>query len=305
MTCPVCGSPSRSVHGFDAAAIRPALAREFSQAVPEALAFADYDIRECLACRLGFADPMLPGDQVFYDWITAAEGYTARSRWEWGVMLDLLSARSGETSLLELGCGTGLFLEKAAKLPSVTATGIDNSATSVAAAQAKGLIVRLEMVEDTIQRGEKYDVVVLSHILEHVADPVGLMEQVKAVLTDGGQIMCSLPYSPMSREFPALGVWDPMNLPPHHLTRWNDTSFAALAVRLGMRVHLHSPKPKPVPKRALQINAKASGAPASLFGRWWSVVKNPGGFADIYRTLCARDRIACRRAGDVVLAVFR
>ena len=113
MQCPICGGDSVSIHAVDGPAIRAGLAQSFRAEAPEALTFPDYDIRDCTECSLGFSDPMLPGDQAFYDWITSREGYTARMRWEWGVMLELLRRRHQATTLLELGCGTGLFLERA------------------------------------------------------------------------------------------------------------------------------------------------------------------------------------------------
>ena len=303
MTCPICGGDSVSIDTVDQPAIRAGLAESFRTEVPASLTFPDYDVRDCKECSLGFSDPMLPGDPAFYDWITSREGYTAKLRWEWGVMLELLRRRHSKTTLLEFGCGVGLFLERAEKLSHVSTVGIDGSAASIAQAAAKGLTVRQEMVEDTIQRGDTFDLVVLSHILEHVADPVALMQQIKAMLKPAGSIMCSLPYSPMSRELPALGIWDPMNLPPNHLTRWNAKSFQALAERLGMSVQLYSPAPKSAWKRALKLNALADGK-SGLLGRLRAVAKDLGGFGGIYTTLLARDRINGRRAGDVVLAVF-
>lgn len=304
VNCPVCGGESVSSHAVGDQAIRAGLAEALHIDVPPSLDFPAYDIRECTQCSLSFSDPMLPGDQPFYDWITSREGYTGKLRWEWGVMLELLRHRHQSTTLLELGCGVGLFLERAEKLSNVSTVGIDGSAAAIAQAAAKGLTVRQEMAEDTIRRGETFDIVVLSHILEHVADPAALMQQVKTVLKPAGSVMCSVPYSPMSREYPALGIWDPMNLPPHHLTRWNARSFRALADRMGMTVQLYSPKPKSAWKRALQLNAAAAGGRPNLLGRLLAAAKEPSSFAAIFRTLQARDRINGRRAGDVVLAVF-
>ena len=303
VTCPVCGGASVIVHKVQADGMRDALARLFGQPVPPAVELIDYNLRRCQDCTLEFATPMLPGNQAFYDWITAAEKYTARKRWEWQVMADLIAVREQPVRVLELGCGVGRFLEQLQELPAVTAVGIDSSATSVAAAKAKGLDVRLESVEATGERGERFDVVVLSHLLEHVGDPLGLMRQVQAVLTPGGTIFCSLPYSPMSREMPSLGVYDPMNLPPHHLTRWNASSFEALAKQLGMNVNLHSPKPKSVLKRTLNIVGESAGASGSV-ARLAASLSQPGRFMEVRRVLQSRDRIGGRRAGDVVLAVF-
>jgi SAM-dependent methyltransferase len=64
--------------------------------------------------------------------------------------------------------------------------------------------------------GKRFDVVTLFEVLEHIDDPVGLMDQVRSVLKPDGFIALSVPNRErfmIRREL--------SDFPPHHLTWWN------------------------------------------------------------------------------------
>jgi 2-polyprenyl-3-methyl-5-hydroxy-6-metoxy-1,4-benzoquinol methylase len=239
------------------------------------------------------------------DWITDIDQYHAKHRWEWTEVIKLLSARQGVETVLELGCGVGTFLPLLDELPTLTVSGIDASAASVEKAKARGLNVRCQTVEEVAATDQRYDVVVLSHVLEHVSDPIELMQSIASILQPGGWIMCSLPYSPMSREMPEFGVWDPMNLPPHHITRWNAQSFKALADRLGMEVVLYTSIPKSVLKRAFQATVRSCGVRSGSAQSVLTALQNAGRFKYALTHFASRGIVNGRRAGDTALAVFR
>jgi SAM-dependent methyltransferase len=81
----------------------------------------------------------------------------------------------------------------------------------------------------------QFSVITLFHVLEHVADPLGAIKILKRSLSPGGILAVSVPYSPMSFE----SDWrDPLNRPPHHLSRWNERSLKALATSAGMSAEI-------------------------------------------------------------------
>jgi hypothetical protein len=76
---------------------------------------------------------------------------------------------------------------------------------------------------------------------EHVADPVGVLRHAASLLADGGGICFSVPLTPMGYEH----AWpDPLNAPPHHLSRWCISALEALAKRVGMPMRLSCRKPR-------------------------------------------------------------
>jgi len=84
---------------------------------------------------------------------------------------DLIAAalRPGE-SVLDIGCGDGAMLEHFARTRAVRCVGVDISSAAVALAQRRGVDARLDTPADLLRDGETFDHVVLSEVIEHVAD---------------------------------------------------------------------------------------------------------------------------------------
>jgi 2-polyprenyl-3-methyl-5-hydroxy-6-metoxy-1,4-benzoquinol methylase len=50
-----------------------------------------------------------------------------------------------------------------------------------------------EYLEDVISRGETFDGIICSHVLEHVLDPMGLLSRLKSIVAPGGKVRISTP----------------------------------------------------------------------------------------------------------------
>ena len=299
--CPVCEGQARAVMTLRAGEIRACLAEAMGAAVPDNLVIADYEMRQCQACSLVFADPMLPGDFAFYQWVTGFPHYHADARWEWGAMRRLLAARAGPGRLLDVGCGDGKFLASLKPLKSLEASGIDLSETNVARAKARLVNARRATLEELGREGARFDVVTLTHVLEHFADPIKVIGLGKSLLNPGGEILLSVPYSPTSGE--ALKP-DIMNLPPHHLTRWNMASLERLAGLAGLELSYEMRKPKPVLKRAVRHMLAGVPGGADKRGFWRGaafVASHPRALASAIALYRGREKIGGRRAADEIL----
>lgn len=94
-----------------------------------------------------------------------------------------------DTRLLDVGCGTGWIADHFADY-----SGLDGSPDAVAAATACGRDVRLHDVGEPLPFADaSFDGVVLKDLLEHVADPVAVVREVRRVLTPGGRVFASSP----------------------------------------------------------------------------------------------------------------
>ena len=303
MRCPVCAGEARAVMAIGANEIRTRLAQEMPAPVPEALAIADYEMRECASCGLVFADPMQSGDAPYYEWVTGFPQYHASARWEWRAMRRLLKGR-GHARILDIGCGDGTFLAFVADLPGIEVLGIDLSAANVERARARGVNARHASLEDLGKEGTRFDVVSMSHVLEHVADPLRVIESAKQLLDKGGEIVLSVPYSPTSREYLKPDI---MNLPPHHLTRWKMGSLRRLAERSGLNLSYQMRKPKPLWKRAIQHAVERVSGRSDVRGLQKAaiLVTHPGAVAEGFRVHRAREKVDGRRAADEILVRLR
>lgn len=263
-----------------------------------------YSIRECGTCALVFADPMVPGSPEFYEWLSSFDQYHAGVRWEHKLLARRLRETERPIRVLELGCGIGLFLKLLADAPNVSAVGIDNSHNSVEIARRNGIDARHMSLDEMIDKGERFDVVVLSHVLEHIPYPIETLKRIKALLEPGGSIVFSLPFSPMSREYPR---WDVMNLPPHHLSRWSTSALKALADRLDMGLRYEVSKPKSALKRAMGQTWQtvvAPGAHPSRLARIALTLAHPASFVRVLRMHLGREKVNGRRAGDTALVTL-
>lgn len=218
--CPVCDAASILSCELTPEQIRRTLQHYFGQRLPDNVAVETYSMRRCNSCGLVFADPMKPGDSAFYAWITSQRDYYPKHRWEWDRAKTLIGAHETQSqpSVVDVGCGGGDFMAFLSNAAGVNIVGLDTTTSSVDACRRKGLTAHCADIDQFAAErpSEQFDYCVTFHCIEHVDDPLGFMRGIKRLLAKGGKIVVSAPYSPMSFE----EMWfDPLNHPPHHLTR--------------------------------------------------------------------------------------
>jgi ubiquinone/menaquinone biosynthesis C-methylase UbiE len=101
-------------------------------------------------------------------------------RWEWRRGLLLAELRPGD-EWLDLGCGSGAFLELAPN-----GVGVDPDPDSPGG--------ELDEVPHA-----SVDLVWCSEVIEHVADPLALLFEVRRVLRPGGRLLLTTPAHPWLR----------------------------------------------------------------------------------------------------------
>ena len=130
-------------------------------------------------------------------------------------LLDLIAAHVPAGRLLDVGCGHGLLVDEAARR-GYAAEGLEPARDAAAHARdTLGLSVRELAIEDPVLDTERFDVVVLADVLEHVEDPCATLDRCTALLADGGVLLVITP-DPASRTARlAGGRW--WGLLPAHL----------------------------------------------------------------------------------------
>lgn len=163
-------------------------------------------------------------------------------------------------------------------------------------------------LEEFAARGEGpadgFDAVVTFHCLEHVQDPKGLIAGMSRLLSPQGRIFVSTPYSPMSFE----GPWfDPLNHPPHHLSRWNQTAYKELGRQTGLRPMFRMPLAEGSRRRVVQSFGFALRGRTSFNRRrdWIAAaLRWPTVLATVVGRQLSRERVNGVQAADVVLVEF-
>jgi SAM-dependent methyltransferase len=236
--CPVCSSAAEFSYNVSSELVRRSLAALYRDSAISNIAMPDYRMFRCGVCQLVFADPPTPGSEDFYNWTVSHDGYYPTDRWEWGVVQQrvesLIAGRGELITVVDVGCGAGSFLDVLRNIPNVRGIGIDITEKSVKVCRARGH----EAYCATLQNAKEFistpiDVVTAFHCLEHVADPMSFICQARDLMAPHGRMMMSTPYSPMSFE----ETWfDPLNHPPHHMTRWSETPYKVAAARAGLNL---------------------------------------------------------------------
>ena len=99
-------------------------------------------------------------------------------------LLKTLRAHCSQGRMLDVGAGTGILVEEALKL-GFDAVGVEPSRPLQARAEQRGTPVHLGVLPHEACGGP-YDVVTLIDVIEHVPNPVEILEQVSAVLAPDG-----------------------------------------------------------------------------------------------------------------------
>lgn len=136
--------------------------------------------------------------------------------------------------LLDLGCGAGDFLVKA-KSAGWDARGVDFDPAAVAYAQSMGVDAKVGGVEDVVADGVSYDAITLSHVIEHVHDPVDTIRTIYALLKPGGYFYIETPnLAAFGRQIYGRN-WRGLE-PPRHLVLFDTRTMSRVLRDTGFKL---------------------------------------------------------------------
>ena len=147
----------------------------------------------CRRCGLVRADPAADA-QALEELYEQSEGFDAEEanlRRTYGRYLRRLRRHGAPgDSLLEIGSGTGFFLQQARVEGYAAVTGIEPSRAAAALADPSiaNHIVRSAMKPGLFER-DSFDVVCLFQVFDHIPDPNLLLRECRTVLRPGGLVL--------------------------------------------------------------------------------------------------------------------
>lgn len=164
-----------------------------------------YRLVACSACDFAFADTPAPQSAYdhYYQSLAKYGGPTGTGAGQDPAdlrRLEQLATRieswlpGPDVRLLDLGCGAGGLLAALAARGYTRAEGLDPDPAAVRAAHSHGLVVQEGLIGDAPARyaGQRFDLIVLSHVAEHLRD-LDWLRQLADLLAPGGTLYIEVP----------------------------------------------------------------------------------------------------------------
>jgi len=148
------------------------------------------------------------------------------------VILDALDAHrpaAGCHTVLDIGCGDGLFFDRLLAIDGVKLVeGIEPAEALVSPHGPHRARITVAPFDDSFTPGHKYSAILMLDMLEHLPDPTGAVRHALSLLEPGGVFLATVPAF--------MALWTRHDELNHHYTRYTSDTFRALAAAAGLRV---------------------------------------------------------------------
>lgn len=180
-----------------------------------------------LAIKLGYTEDV-PLPQRFAGWLAylhPEEQEVIRSS-----VMHLPAKHKGR--VLDVGCGTGETLQELRRL-GWEAEGVDFDVKAAETARRSyGLTVRLGTLGEQEYPSNYFDAVGMSHVIEHVHDPVKLLAECRRILKPGGRLIVATPNVDSFGHRRFGTSWSSL-VAPSHLCLFSSKTLAETALKAG------------------------------------------------------------------------
>lgn len=231
--CPLCtDTKGERVGAVRYADVWRALRRDWGVTLPPSVTAAYDRVGEarsyrCATCGLVYFSPLLPGSAEFYDRLSANASFYVTDRWEFGVVAGLLGP---EDRVIDFGAGPGVFVRRIAPLVA-EALGVDHNPRTISQ-EGRARVLDMSFAEVAERFPGHFTVATAFHVLEHIDSAAALCEPAISALRPGGRLFLSTPNDERTVRRPL----EPLDFPPHHVSRWTSEQYHQLARRFGLEL---------------------------------------------------------------------
>jgi 2-polyprenyl-3-methyl-5-hydroxy-6-metoxy-1,4-benzoquinol methylase len=173
------------------------------------------------------------GKSPLYDWVIGSLIYFHPGRLADTIFSVFYLNALPHGRLLEVGCGSGLML-KAMQDRGWDVVGVDPDPIAIKNAKSKGLIVYQGILTDQKFKNDSFDAIALSHVIEHVPDPLSLLKECERILKPGGHLVLITPNTNSLCHQLYKTDWRSLE-PPRHLYIFNLETLKQLSRKAGFQ----------------------------------------------------------------------
>lgn len=253
------------------------------------------ELYKCRDCALQFFKPnSIAGSPSLYEQLGRADWYYMPRKWEHDVASeDLEGCENG----IELGCGFGDFVARVSKEMGIQFEGCEQNPSAVKVARDNGVHVHLKDSESLAkERPGAYAAVCSFQVLEHVTDPAVFLKAACHLLRPGGKLIFGVPNAKSFLRY----SFNPLDMPPHHMTRWTDAVLRKLPRLLPLKLVRVAYEPL----RDYHVDEYVLSHTGNLSRRWLRLFGHPGIQSTLIR-LIRHSGIQHYLLGHTIYACYR
>lgn len=151
--------------------------------------------------------------------------------------LQLLNQKSSSLKLLDVGCSSGALLTIITEMGFI-ASGVEPALEAAQTAKKAGFDVYQGYLTEANYPSETFDIITLFEIIEHITNPMDMLNECHRILKPGGILMLSTPNSASWTARFMKKDWEGFNLTKMggHISIFSPKSIIHLANKTGFKV---------------------------------------------------------------------
>lgn len=211
-----------------------------------------YDIYECPNCNISFSNPLKTVDFIYdsiYKYSQRIPGYSRYFKYAkniktksdplkylagsepiyWSVKEFLRPYKEQNKKILEIGSGLG-YLTYALNFTGYDCLGVDISSNAIEKAKVNfgNYYKSIDIFDKRFD--EKFDLIIMTEVVEHVEDPVKFITRSKELLKNGGKLLLTTP----NKFYESDDIVWVSDVPPVHLFSFSEKSFNIIGKDLDL-----------------------------------------------------------------------
>lgn len=232
--------------------------------VAEYKAVSDYEYNtkyavnflRCSTCGLLVQDPLPSPKKIFSFYPTSYRSYMYKRKSLFSTLKRLevrffaqkiseVIYHNKQAKILELGCGNGLLLVTLKHMGFEQISGNDLSDAARNDLSLQGIRFEKSDIEKHFPYNEKFDLILLHNVFEHLLDPLFVLQQCKKHLSEGGKIVITTPNSDAIVRKIFKQFWNGLHAPRHFFI-FSIRSFKILKIRMDFKKLHYISLPDPI-----------------------------------------------------------
>ncbi len=268
--CPLCSSNKMiEVRRFNSLETITQYKAKYALDVKKYFPEKEFSTFRCVVCDLQSHYPALGGDSYFYDAIQNFSFYYELEKPEFNYVLAKIVELNPQT-VLEVGCGEGLLLNKIKDAFEVRGSEYSNKAI----AKLKKANIQLDTP------GDKYDFVLCLQVLEHITEVKDFLQHSVNKLNNDGYLLITVPNKESNYLQEIQGILD---LPPHHMTQWSKKTLENISKFFSLDIVSYYNEPHRLEHFVELVGARRNKCPVKgfrgrilrKFGAFWDYLLAP------------------------------